>query len=195
MRSPIRPLLCAVLLCVSIMGLFCVPGCVTKEDLQQARDDIQARSTELATSRDTANDKLADPTLAPADKQALQEFVTLANAQLKTNGDALAKLDDAIAKYQNPLDTALSYVMPFVPEPFRSPITIGVGAVTLLLRNKQLSDGLGSLAQSTVKLAQKSPQVADAIKTHEVMLRQTQTRTAKRAIDKAQGKQPQVVTS
>lgn len=193
--NQVRPIVVAVLAVLATIACFSLPGCVTKEDLQKLRDDIQDRSTELANSRDSANDKLADPTLAPADKQALLDFVAQANAQLKTNGDAIAKLDDAIAKYQNPLDTALGYVMPFIPEPFRSPVTIGVGAIGLLLRNKQLSDGLGSLAQSTVKLAQKSPQVADAIKTHEVMMRQTQTKAAKRAIDKAQGKQPQVVTT
>jgi len=195
MRSPIRPLLCAVLLCVSIMGLFCVPGCVNKEDLQLARDDISQKTTGLKEKRDKAAGSVNDTGLTAEERAQLQSFISEADVQLAANNKAIADLDKTIAAYQNPLDQALGIVMPFIPEPFRSPLVLGTGVVAAVLRNKQLGDGLSSLAQSTVKLAQKSPQVADAIKTHEVMLRQTQTRTAKRAIDKAQGKQPQVITT
>lgn len=90
------------------------------------------------------------------------------------------------------VDTIAGYALPFIPPPYQQLVLLGLPIAGLIERwgkAKRSGKALDSLAKSTVNLANDNWHVRQAIENNRYKLANTQTPLAKKAIDKAQGKQ------
>lgn len=145
---------------------------------------------DLIAAADAAS--LRDAYTEAADK--MTQTIAGASEAIETGERLLDSLDEQLAEWDAGgsgvpvVDEIGSVVLPFVPPPYRAPAVLGFGLIAAGLRAWQSRKALNSLAKSSVKLAEKHPEVASAIAAEKQMLDEKQTPTAKRAIDAAQGK-------
>lgn len=175
----------------------------TLEDARAAEEAAWAEAERLEAVRQgaiAAGDLIAAEdaaSLRDAYKEAAGIFTeTIGQAAeiVETGETMLAAFDAQLEQWDSggsgvPLvDEIGAVVLPFVPQPYQGPAVLAFGVIGIALRAVQSRRALNSLAKGSVKLAEKHPEVANAIAAEKAMLDQKQTKTAKRAIDAAQGK-------
>lgn len=206
-RTNLIPALLGAFLTLVIVG---GKGCMTFEQAQATRDTVavgvehgDALAASLAEERDAAlaraeaAEQAADAARAEAERATaakIQTAIDKVDEYLAPARENLVAWDKALANWDEASSGAGlvgeigETVLPFLPLSWQAPgvMVLGIGGV--LARLIQKSNGLNSLARSTVKLADEHPEVAEAIKASSSLLDKIQNRAAKAAIDAAQGK-------
>lgn len=173
------------------------------EETRQAEADARAKALELALELEQAqldgDTKKAEALAAQIEgyktfADGLGKQAEAADAVIVKAEGIVTALDAQIAEWdaggaQLPiLDTVGDTLLPFLPPQYQTPAVMAIAGLGLIGRLIQRSNALNSLSKSVVKLADNSPAVRDAISSNAATLNQIQTKTAKKAIDKAQAK-------
>ncbi len=119
----------------------------------------------------------------------------LIGAQRATAAAQRAAVDAAIiqaelvqAEAENPTDpisSLIGAVVPWLPEPVRTPLVLGSALIVTAARARQLKKGAASIATSLRRVMADDPQFADKFREHASTMRAIQTPTAARIVDEA----------
>lgn len=196
-----------VVACASVIllgGGLC--GCVDVEQARVARADAAALRTHLDqriesdTSTLAALEAQGTPGNDPAIIQARQDLA-LSHARRDQINTLIQQVDELLTQADalntNPLQTSggindtIATVGQTFPEPLRSPLLLGAGAMVALLRAAQLKRALASVARGIDAAMKQDPDFKDKFLQHANTFRTMQTATARRAIDEL--KRPPVI--
>ena len=119
----------------------------------------------------------------------------LIEAEGATAAAQLAAVDAAITQAElvraeaeiptDPLSSLIGAVVPWLPEPVRTPLVLGGALIVTAARARQLKRGAASIATSLRRVMADDPQFADKFREHASTLRAIQTPTAARIVDEA----------
>jgi hypothetical protein len=104
---------------------------------------------------------------------------------------ALAQADLIRDEAENPTDpigSLIGAVVPWLPEPVRTPLVLGSALVLTAARARQLKKGAVSIATSLRRVMADDPQFAEKLREHAGTLRAIQTPTAARIVDETDTK-------
>jgi hypothetical protein len=173
-----------VLLCVAFAG------CVDEAQVGALRSDAsglaQRWSQESRAWESRVAGMTADDPLRPDAEAALAR----AKAKEAAASAAVTQVDLIVARARNPEDPqGLGAFGALLPEPVRWPLALGAALVGSFVRQRQLKEGMTSIAQGLGKAMEEDAAFESAFKKHANTFRAIQTPTAKRVIDAAQKSQ------
>jgi hypothetical protein len=204
-----RTLVAGVLGAVLALAVFSGNGCMTEQQARGIRDSVAigvdtgdglaaslAEEREAALARAQAAEAALDTARAEAELATaakLQDTMDEVNEWLAPAKANLAAWDEALTDWDSASSGAGivgqigSSVLPFLPPGWQAPAVMVLGIGGALARAMNRSGALKSLAGSTVKLAETSPEARAAFEAGADLLNKLQNPAAKAAIDAAQG--------
>ena len=196
-----------VVACASVIllgGGIC--GCVDVEQARVARADAAALRSQLDQRLEAETAALAaleaqgsaehDPAVIQA-----REDLALSQARRDQIDTLIRQVDELLSQADalntSPLQTSegvretITTIGQTFPEPLRSPLLLGAGAMVALLRAAQLKRALASVARGIDAAMKQDPDFKEKFLQHANTFRTMQTATARRAIDEL--KRPSVI--
>ena len=168
-----------------------IGGCLSQEDAEKYKQQaIQLRET-----IDKQIVSLQEQLLHVTDTQQkalIENQISAVTSQRAVVDAGIKQMDQAISalKSDNPFDTVANNVIPWIPEPYKTPAMFGVGILGMIWRNAKLKGGIKSLAksiQTVVVPALNGGDPASSLPPNiATKLDAVQTNTAKAGVDAAQ---------
>ena len=170
---------------------------------ESLRDDLRNRRErwEERAARDTLDDASRAEARAQASQAGAGEAALAAAAErLHALRDEAAAIAAGLPGGGGPTSggagqppsgvwgAALSWVLPFVPEPVRTPLVLGGALVASVLRARQLRVAAASMARGIAAAMNDDPAFAESFRRHATTFRAIQTASAARIVDEATGK-------
>jgi exonuclease VII small subunit len=182
-------------LAVIALALF-ASGCLTEQQAQdqarQARETLEPAVEDLERIKAGLGATIADPEAEPDAVAEAQEALDTVEQQLAV---ATKALEVAIAIEADPsgdtiLGQVVNTVLPFLPEPYRLPLALGVPLLASLARAWQLKRAGREVARGVQVAAEADAALKQRIQENAGLIRLNQGATARRLVDEAQGKKP-----
>lgn len=169
----------------------CLGGCVDMGELDKFREDAAALRDDLSAREADWLQRLES--MSPGDPLRTSVEAELAAAKAKTAvaDAALKRIDQVLDRaknpggYDDPLGRTVGLVLPWLPEPMRTPAALGAALVATLWRSRQLKQAAVSIARGVNKAMQEDEQFRTAFKRHAGTFRTIQTPAARRIVDEA----------
>jgi hypothetical protein len=176
--------LLVLLACLSMAA--CLAGCVDAREVQAFRQEVAQLHQELRQESEAWEQRLAK--LDPQDPLEPQVRAALARSRAAEAAAhaALEQVDQVLNEAASgPAGQTVSDLSPFIPEPARLPIALGVALAAAIGRSVQLKRGMVSIARGFQKAIEEDPAFQERFRQHANTFRAIQTRTAQRIVDEA----------
>ena len=173
-------------LVVIVAAAAALAGCAVGEGFDRFRGELAQLRAQLASDQRAWQSRLS--ALDPDDPRrgGIRAQLSSATAQLTAVDAAVAHADLIEAEAAHPTDPIsrlIGAVVPWLPEPVRTPLVLTAALVATAARARQLKKGAASIAASIRRVMHDDPQLAEAFGKHATTLRSIQTPTAARIVD------------
>jgi hypothetical protein len=161
-------------------------GCVDTREVESFRLEVVQLRDELRQESEAWEKRLA--TLEPQDPLEPQVRAALARSRaLEAAANAAVEQVDLVLKdaASGPAGQTVQDLSPFIPEPARLPIALGVALAAAIGRSVQLKRGMVSIARGFQKAIEEDPAFQERFRQHANTFRAIQTRAAQRIVDEA----------
>jgi hypothetical protein len=214
-------LLAVAMFALLVVALFALPACADlgaeldrldalAAQAESLRDDLgtsRARWEELAQQESLDEASRAEARAQASQAGAGEAALAAAAERLHTLRDEAAAIAAGLPGGGGPSagggvgdggtsgvwGAAMSWLLPFVPEPVRTPLVLGGALVASLARARQLRAAAASVAKGIQAAMNDDPAFAESFKRHATTFRAIQTASAQRIVDEATGKRRAVV--
>jgi len=171
-----------------LLALALLPGCLDTSDAMAFRDQAAAIRDDLARQEASWQARLAaDPPASP-DHAQLAAQTALVTAKLAAADAAVRQVDSVLAEANNPQDPlsrAVGVIVPWLPEPVRTPAVLGTALAVTVLRARRVKIGMASIARGLQRAMREDEQFAMRFRQHAQTFRIAQTPLARRVVDEA----------
>lgn len=166
--------------------LLLTPGCIGIDDVRLVRD--QADALRLAIEKQVVDVASAAADLPEGDARLedLQARKAHLEALHRSVSEAVAQADRVLQEVgspQSPISAIVGAVVPWVPEPARTPLLLGGALLATLVRAGQWRSGLKSVVSGIERAKRQDESFARHFAEHADTFRATQTPLAQKVVD------------
>lgn len=186
----VRSWFVARVLALTLLALGGLAGCVDTREVEAFRAEVVQLRDELHGESEAWEQRLKQ--LEPSHPLEPQVRAALARSRaLEAAAVAAVEQVDLVLKEAtdpaSPVAQTVDGLSPWLPEPARLPIALGLALAATLGRTVQLKRGMVSIAKGIQKAIEEDPGFQERFKQHANTFRAIQTRAAQRIVDEATG--------
>ncbi len=186
----VRPWFVAGLLTLVTACLAGLAGCVDTGQVEAFRGEVVQLRDELHRESEAWEQRLKQ--LEPSHPLEPQVRAALARSRaLEAAASAAVEQVDLVLKEatdpESPVAQTVNGLSPWIPEPARLPIALGLALAAALGRSVQLKRGMVSIARSFQKALEEDPALQERFRQHANTFRAIQTPAAQRIVDEVTG--------